>query len=398
VAPSLAALLAFIWLTVVACKLSNLARGFAVLRRWRRAAVPLRIDFETCEVFESADVTTPMVVGVRQPCILLPIGLREQLTPEQFDFVLAHERAHIRRGDPAMALVQKLIAILYFYNPVVHWVMCHIERERECACDDIAADRAHDREGYASSLIAVARHIAGAPAPAEAMGALGRPSQLKHRIERLLGQGEPRQTWRSRVAMSAASAAVVAAVALFAPAIPVANAANEAGMGGERGRALVEAAGERDIKAVAALIDAGVDIDYAARGDGTALIMAARRGDEPLVRFLIERGANVNAPSRGDGNPLIVAAARGKLDIVKLLVERGAEVNAYVPGDETPLINAARAGKLDVVNYLVAQGADVSLAVAADERPFPEMRSPLSEARRFNRQAVIERLIELGAR
>ena len=83
--------------------------------------------------------------------------------------------------------------------------------------------------------------------------------------------------------------------------------------------------------------------------------------------------------------------------MVKLLVEHGAQVNAVVPGDETPLINAARAGKLDVVNYLVTRGADVKYAVPADEGPFSDVRSPLSEARRFDRQAVVERLMELGA-
>jgi bla regulator protein blaR1 len=402
---SLAALLVFIWLTVVACKLSSLAHGFAVLRQWRRHAVPVRVDFETCDVMESKDVTTPMVVGVLRPCILLPPGLREQLTPEQLAFVLAHECAHIRRGDPAMALVQKLIATMYCYNPVVHWVSRQIERERECSCDDIAVGHAQDREGYAGSLIAVARHIVGAPQPHEALGAIGGPPQLRHRIERLLDPGEPRRTWLSRAAMGVTTAALVAIVALFSPVIPVAQAANgdvdtDARLATARGsgRALVEAAGNGDVATVRALIDGGADIDYAARGDGTALMMAARRSDEHLVQLLIERGANVNVPSRGDGNALILASARASLDIVKLLVERGADVNAYVPGDETPLINAARAGRVDVVNYLVTRGADVNLAVAANEWPATEMRSPLSEARRLDRQAVVERLMELGAR
>jgi len=83
--------------------------------------------------------------------------------------------------------------------------------------------------------------------------------------------------------------------------------------------------------------------------------------------------------------------------MVKLLVEHGAEVDSFVPGDETPLINAARAGKLDVVNYLVTQGADVKYAVPADEGPSAEIRSPLSEALRFDRRAVVERLMGLGA-
>jgi ankyrin repeat protein len=73
-------------------------------------------------------------------------------------------------------------------------------------------------------------------------------------------------------------------------------------------------------------------------------------------------------------------------------------VNSFVMGDETPLINAARAGNIDVVNNLVTRGADVNNAVPAQEGPFGEVRSPLSEARRFDRRAVVERLVALGAR
>src|SRR5262249_50840111 len=135
VAPSIAALLVFGWLVVVGCKLSSLVQGFIILHRWRRAAVPVQVGSDV-EVLESAEVRTPMVVGVLRPCILLPMGLRRQLTAAQLALVLAHERAHISRGDPAMALIQRLITIAYFYNPVIHWVSRHIERERECVCDD----------------------------------------------------------------------------------------------------------------------------------------------------------------------------------------------------------------------------------------------------------------------
>ena len=80
------------------------------------------------------------------------------------------------------------------------------------------------------------------------------------------------------------------------------------------------------------------------------------------------------------------------------LIDRGADVNGIVMGDETPLINAARRGQLDVVKYLVERGADVSLAVPASSFPQAEIRSPLSEARKYRRTAVVEYLQSLGAR
>jgi len=409
VAPSIAAFLVFAWLVVVGCKLSSLVHGFTILHRWRRAAVPVHVD-STVEVLESEDVRTPMVVGVLRPCVLLPVGLRQQLTSEQLALVLAHERAHISRADPAIALIQRLIAIVYFYNPVIHWVARHIERERECSCDDMAVASEHDRECYAGSLIAVARHVAGgAPLPEAAIGAIGQPSELGHRIERLLENRE-HESWRSRVATGGTTAVVIAAVVLLSPVVPLAHAENAASAsrddsprmtwstGSRRSaRALLQAAEDGDVDSVRALAQSGADINAPVIGDGTPLIVAARKGNEKLVQALLELGANVNAPSRGDGNPLIRASARGDLDIVKLLVEHGANVNAYVPGDETPLINAARAGKMDVVDYLASHGANVRLAVPADDSPDSEIRSPLGEARKHGRTAVIQRLIELEA-
>jgi ankyrin repeat protein len=228
---------------------------------------------------------------------------------------------------------------------------------------------------------------------------------LAQRIERLLGGHERGEMWRSVAAFTGTAASVLALAMVLSPAIPLAQAGEEtqrpsiAGrLGGSDGRVLVEAAADGDMDSVRALLDGGANINRAVIGDGTALMVAARRGDERMVRFLLERGADVNESSHGDGNALIGAAAHGDLVMVKLLVEHGAQVNAFVMGDETPLINAARAGNIDVVNYLVTRGADVNYAVPAEEGPFGEIRSPLSEARRLDRRAVVERLVELGAR
>ena len=44
-------------------------------------------------------LTSPAVVGVLVPTLILPLSLFTALTPEQIRFILLHELAHIRRGD-----------------------------------------------------------------------------------------------------------------------------------------------------------------------------------------------------------------------------------------------------------------------------------------------------------
>lgn len=163
------------------------------------------------------------------------------------------------------------------------------------------------------------------------------------------------------------------------------------------GRSLVNALQEGQMVEARQLIDAGADVNYHLRGDGTPLVIAARFGSRDMALYLIEHGANVNEPAPGDGNPLIMASMFGHLDVAQLLVERGADVNGVVEGDETPLINAARSNRLDVARYLIANGADVNLAVIAPTIDGRERRSPLSEARRRGHDAMIRLLRENGA-
>jgi ankyrin repeat protein len=55
----------------------------------------------------------------------------------------------------------------------------------------------------------------------------------------------------------------------------------------------------------------------------------------------------------------------------------------------------SRAGHLPVVDYLVSRGANVTLAVPANNERDSEMRSAVSEASKYGRSAVIQRLREL---
>jgi ankyrin repeat protein/beta-lactamase regulating signal transducer with metallopeptidase domain len=394
-----------VWAALTMWRLMVVFRGLATLRRWRREAsvvsMPLARGYE---VRESGHVSTPLVVGVLNPCVLLPAGLRDRLAPEQMEHVLGHELEHIRRRDPLFALVQRLIEAVYFHNPVVRWVSRIVDHERECSCDDRVVAHVRDGNAYASSLISVARLVVGAPAPAEAMAAIGHRSQLAKRIERLLSRENSAGERVSWLTVGSITSVIVAVAVLIAPSVPLAHeprpvSGAESGavfdaqsgvLSGDESRALVDAISRGDEDAADELLRAGADINTPVRGDGAPLILAARSGNKSLVRRLLASGADVDLGSRGDGNPLINAAARGDLYIVKQLVEHGANVNAYMPGDGTPLVNAARRGRLDVVEYLTSKGADVNQAARGDG-------NPLIGASAHGNLDVVKFLIDHGA-
>lgn len=147
-------------------------------------------------------LTSPAVVGVLVPTLILPLSLFTTLTPTQIQFVLLHELAHIRRGDYLANLFQLFAEALWFFNPAAWWISHQIRREREACCDALAIDLSGAPADYARTLVHVAENILQpAPAAAATFGDAERePSSLTDRVQRLLVPGyRPalRLTWRA---------------------------------------------------------------------------------------------------------------------------------------------------------------------------------------------------------
>jgi beta-lactamase regulating signal transducer with metallopeptidase domain/Flp pilus assembly secretin CpaC len=147
-------------------------------------------------------LTSPAVVGVLVPTLILPLSLFTTLTPTQIQFVLLHELAHIRRGDYLTNLFQLFAEALLFFNPAVWWISHQVRREREACCDALAIELSGAPADYARTLVRVAENILQpAPAAAPAFGDDGRePSSLADRVQRLVVPGyRPalRLTWRA---------------------------------------------------------------------------------------------------------------------------------------------------------------------------------------------------------
>lgn len=76
----------------------------------------------------------PLTFGVFRPTVLLPDDLRAGQA--QFQLVLAHELAHIRRRDCLRKLLLTVCLCLNWWNPLV-WVMVRLaNRDMELACDE----------------------------------------------------------------------------------------------------------------------------------------------------------------------------------------------------------------------------------------------------------------------
>lgn len=229
--------LAAAWLAGVTILSIRLAIGWLGVRRLRQTASSVADDGwksalerlaerlgirGPVALLESALVEVPTMIGWLRPAILWPPSLLGGLSIEQFESLLAHELAHIRRHDYLVNLVQTAIETLLFYHPAVWWVSSRIRQERECCCDDLAIDTCGNRISYARAL-AVVEELR--PRPRQfALAADG--GQLLTRIRRILGRPAPRATTRQWIA--GATVLTFIAVALVVSAHAAFESDNEA--------------------------------------------------------------------------------------------------------------------------------------------------------------------------
>lgn len=140
---------------ILACYLAGLLAmlayrmiGWALLWRVISRSKPVRAGW----LLESADVLTPVAVGVLRPAVLLPAGWRawEASTRRA---VLAHEFAHLRRGDALVSALARVTQCVLWFHPLAWWVSRKTSDLAELACDAAALERVDDPAGYARILL-----------------------------------------------------------------------------------------------------------------------------------------------------------------------------------------------------------------------------------------------------
>jgi uncharacterized protein (TIGR03435 family) len=103
-------------------------------------------------VRESDSVAAPVTLGIVRPEIVLPTDWRKW-DATKLDAVLAHERSHILRRDPAVQLLSAIHRALLWHSPLSWFLHRRMLRTAEEASDDAAVFVTHDRALYAEVLL-----------------------------------------------------------------------------------------------------------------------------------------------------------------------------------------------------------------------------------------------------
>ncbi len=189
------------YLAIVLAFLLRLAVGIRYGKRLEDAALSIR-DLRTTEILSAAScaaglsatprlaesemLSVPLMLGVREPVILLPAGWRNW-DDEEFAAVLAHELSHIERRD---ALWQRLTLIhraIFWFSPLAWCLERHLADLSEQASDEAALAGGADRARYAETLLGFFAELEAAPERVWWHGvAMAKAGQAEKRVERIL--------------------------------------------------------------------------------------------------------------------------------------------------------------------------------------------------------------------
>lgn len=150
---------AYIWLAGASMMALYSVVQYWILRRRLAEAAPLQ-----GEIYLADRISSPFVMGVFRPRIYLPSG-----TPiAERRFIVAHERHHIRRGDPLWKLLGYIALCLHWFNPLVWLAFVLAGKDMEMSCDEAVIKRLgeHIRADYSQALLRLATHkriVSGMP-------------------------------------------------------------------------------------------------------------------------------------------------------------------------------------------------------------------------------------------
>lgn len=166
----------------------------------------------------SRRLASPVAFGLVRPEICVPSRSLGELSPPLLRAMLAHEMAHLVRGDPLRLLFARLVETVFFFQPLNRLARHRLFEVVESRCDAWAVQRTGHGVALAECLAEVAGWLSEARLERGVAMARSR-SSLARRVRSLLSDGEAlaeEVRWRRA---APAAALLLPLVTIAAPAI-----------------------------------------------------------------------------------------------------------------------------------------------------------------------------------
>ena len=142
-----------IWFTGVCISFISITIFYYIAVRQYKKAIHMRDN-----VYEDKNALSPILLGIRSPKIILPIGLG--MKPTQLAHIIAHERIHMQRKDNLWRIIGLIIVCIHWFNPIAWIGFSFFLKDMELSCDE-ATVKAYDfanKKEYAKALLSIAEN------------------------------------------------------------------------------------------------------------------------------------------------------------------------------------------------------------------------------------------------
>ena len=151
------------------------------------AALGRRLAARVPPVLVVPGLGSPVLWCLGRPKLLVPAKLLATLEAGRWRPIVAHELAHLRRGDHWVRRLELVAGLAWWWNPLYWLARNRLDFEAELACDAWAVwARPADRIPYAESLIRICTTLSAPESPAPALGVVGTGRSFERRLTMIL--------------------------------------------------------------------------------------------------------------------------------------------------------------------------------------------------------------------
>lgn len=136
----------FVWIIVALALIIALTIIYISTKRAVADSIILKDN-----VYLSDKVDSPAVYGIFRPKIIMPEAYKEKGT----EYIIRHEKTHIRRLDNLWRIIGFITAAIHWFNPLSWIFLKAFLNDLELACDEmaVAGYETEDRKEYARTLL-----------------------------------------------------------------------------------------------------------------------------------------------------------------------------------------------------------------------------------------------------
>ena len=102
-------------------------------------------------IYKANNIDSPFVLGLIKPKIYLPVSLLES----EKEYIVLHDKTHIKRFDHIIRFISYLVLCIHWFNPLV-WIAFWISGEdMEMSCDEAVISQLGEnvKKDYSQSLL-----------------------------------------------------------------------------------------------------------------------------------------------------------------------------------------------------------------------------------------------------